>query len=260
MARQGHWRLPSLAAVISTPTIRADGSILDTAGYDAQTGLLYEPAGLTFRSPVASPTFEEALEALQFLEALLGTFPFCSAADLSVALSAILTTIRRRTMRSAPLHGMDAPAAGTGKSLQIDIVSNIANGHSAAVISQGANEAELEKRLGSALLSGDGLISIDNCEKPLGGELICQALTQQSVKIRILGQSKNVEVPTNAMIFATGNNLTLVGDLCRRAIVCRLDAGTERPELRRFRRQYYRKSPARPRQIRRSRANGNESL
>src|SRR3954453_4684409 len=36
------------------------------------------------------------------------------------------------------------------------------------------------------------------------------------------------------MIFATGNNLTLVGDMVRRAVICTLDAGIERPELRSF--------------------------
>ena len=33
---------------------------------------------------------------------------------------------------------------------------------------------------------------------------------------------------------ATGNNLVLVGDMTRRALLCRLDPERERPELRRF--------------------------
>jgi hypothetical protein len=35
-------------------------------------------------------------------------------------------------------------------------------------------------------------------------------------------------------VFATGNNFTPVGDLCRRVITINLDAGMERPELRQF--------------------------
>ena len=35
-------------------------------------------------------------------------------------------------------------------------------------------------------------------------------------------------------MFATGNNLTLAGDMTRRAIICSLDPGVERPELRKF--------------------------
>uniref|UniRef100_UPI004047CB80 hypothetical protein n=1 Tax=Yoonia sp. TaxID=2212373 RepID=UPI004047CB80 len=75
---------------------------------------------------------------------------------------------------------------------------------------------------------------IDNCEEPLGGELLCQTLTQTSLKVRILGKSVNAEVPSNAAVFATGNNLTLEGDMTRRAVRATLDAGVERPELRAF--------------------------
>jgi hypothetical protein len=116
----------------------------------------------------------------------------------------------------------------------VDIVSMIASGRRAAVIAQGKTEEEMEKRLGAALIAGDQLISIDNCEASLGGELLCQALTQSTLKVRILGKSINAEVPTNAAMFATGNNLTLTGDIIRRAVRCSLDPGVERPELREF--------------------------
>jgi putative DNA primase/helicase len=95
-------------------------------------------------------------------------------------------------------------------------------------------DEEAEKRLGSALIAGDSIISIDNIDRPFGGELFCQALTQRMLKIRILGYSKIVEVPSNAALFANGNNLTLVGDMTRRAIMCTMDPGVERPETRVF--------------------------
>jgi putative DNA primase/helicase len=94
----------------------------------------------------------------------------------------------------------------------------------APVISQGRTEEELEKRLGAALLAGDTAIALDNCEHPLESSFLCQALTQQKLSIRMLGVSKNVETPVNAAIFATGNNLSIVGDLTRRALICALDA------------------------------------
>src|SRR5262249_53557956 len=37
-----------------------------------------------------------------------------------------------------------------------------------------------------------------------------------------------------ASLFTTGNNLVVAGDLIRRTLMCSLDAGCERPELRRF--------------------------
>jgi hypothetical protein len=102
------------------------------------------------------------------------------------------------------------------------------------LISQGRTEEELEKRLGAALLAGDPAISLDNCEHVLQSAFLCQALTQQQLSIRLLGLSKIIETPVNATILATGNNLTIAGDLTRRTIMCSLDAHCEHPEQRQF--------------------------
>jgi hypothetical protein len=96
----------------------------------------------------------------------------------------------RRTLKSAPLHGFSAPVAGSGKSLLVDLAGIVATGSQVPVTAQ-ANEEELEKRLASFLFAGDAIISIDNCTKPLGGDLLCQMLTQETVKPRVLGESKN---------------------------------------------------------------------
>ncbi len=234
LAREGQWRLPVLTGIINAPTLRDDGSILDQPGYDAQTGVLFDPQVERFPLLPREPDRATALRALGFLRDLIDSFPFVTHADRSVALSAILTTLIRRSLPTAPLHGFNAPTAGTGKSMLVDLASIIATSRPAPVIAQGKSEEEMEKRLGAALIAGDVMIAIDNCEEPLGGELLCQAMTQTSLKVRILGTSLNAEVPSNATMFATGNNLTLAGDMTRRAIRATLDAGVERPELRAF--------------------------
>jgi putative DNA primase/helicase len=234
LARVGGWQLPVLSGVVNCPTLRADGSVIDTPGFDKSTGLLFAPEGTSYPPIPRCPNKDDAFRALVGISELIGKFPFVAAADRSVALSAILTPLLRSAISTAPLHAFTAPAAGTGKSLLVDIASVIATGHPCPVISQGRTEEELEKRLGAALLAGDTLLSLDNCERPLGGEFLCQALTQPLLKIRILGKSLNVEVPTNATFYATGNNLVLEADITRRAIRSALDAGLERPELREF--------------------------
>jgi hypothetical protein len=40
LAREGLWKLPTLAGMINAPTLRRDGSILEVPGYDPATGLL----------------------------------------------------------------------------------------------------------------------------------------------------------------------------------------------------------------------------
>jgi hypothetical protein len=59
-------------------------------------------------------------------------------------------------------------------------------------------------------------------------------LTQPVVRARILGRSEAPELPSNSFVSATGNNLSLRGDMTRRAVLCRLDPHCERPELREF--------------------------
>ena len=86
LAREGQWRLPVLTDLINSPTLRDDGSILDQPGYDAQTGLLFDPHGERFPLLLRDPDRDTALRALGFLQDLIATFPFVTPADRSVAL------------------------------------------------------------------------------------------------------------------------------------------------------------------------------
>jgi hypothetical protein len=232
--RQGTWKLPILTRITNAPFLRGDGSVCEQPGYDPASGLLYKPDGRSFPPIPQYPTKADAGAALQAIAGLIEDFPFVSDPDRSVALSAILTALDRHAMATAPLHGFTSPAAGTGKSLLVDLAAILATGRLTPVISQGRSEEELEKRLGAALLAGDVVVSIDNCEHELQSVFLCQALTQQKLNIRVLGMSKNVETPVTATVFATGNNLTIAGDLTRRALLGALDARCEHPERRSF--------------------------
>ncbi len=135
------------------------------------------------------------------------------------------------------MHVARAAIAGSGKSYLWDIVSAIAIGQLMPVMSMGASEEELEKRLGAALMVGQPLISIDNVNGELGGDALGQAIERPIVDVRILGKSETVRIESRGTsIYCTGNNVMLRGDLCRRAITCTLDPELERPELRQFKR------------------------
>ena len=231
--RVGRFRLPVLTGIVNAPTLRADGSILATPGYDTRTGLLFDPAGAIFPDIPRRPSRAAAEAALAVLSDLLSGFPFVSQADRSVALALLLTAVVRRSLRTAPLFGLTAPTPGSGKSKIVDCGSVLATGKEAGVIAMSGNPEELEKRLGALLMSG-AAIAIDNVEHPLGSDLLCQLLTQTTVRPRTLGKSEAPERPTNVLVTATGNNLVIAGDMTRRSLLCRLDAGVERPELREF--------------------------
>ena len=228
--RVGLWKLPVLAGIINAPTLRADGTLLLAPGYDTPTGMLLDPLGAVFPRVPDRPSKAEAAAALTILVDLVSTFPFVDEPSRSVALSAILTATIRPALATAPMHSFDAPIAGSGKSKLVDLCSLIVTGCEAGVIGHGKSEAEFEKRLGSLLLAGDTVFAIDNIEEPLSSEFLCQVLTQSVVRARILGKSQAPELPSNAFITATGNNLVLVGDLTRRSLRSRLDPRHEAPE------------------------------
>ena len=234
LKRFGDWKFPIIAGIITTPTLRPDGTILSDAGYDPATKLLLvDPPPMP---PIPeNPTKNDALAALNFIKEVLAEFPFVDAVSRSVALSAQISTVCRGAYPIVPVHVVDAPVAGSGKSYLLSTVSWIATGEAMPVISTGKNEEELEKRLGAAVIQGQPLVCIDNVVGELGGQAICQLVEQLRPKVRVLGLSQLVEVEARSVTyFANGNNIIIVGDLCRRVVRCRLDPGMERPELRAF--------------------------
>lgn len=234
MKSRGSWPFPAVSGLISAPTLRSDGSLLQAEGYDRATGLL-----LVNPPPMAlinqTPTKDEAERALVTLKELLVEFPFLDDASRSVALSLIISTLVRGALDQVPLHVLKAPAAGSGKSYLVDIASAIATGAKAAVVAATQSDDELEKRLVGEFIAGRTLISLDNLNGVLASNLLCQAVTQDTMSIRALGSSNVVRVANRSVIVANGNNIAIADDLARRTLMAQLDASVERPWERSFR-------------------------
>lgn len=244
---RGHWpRLPDLIGFIEAPTVTLDGRLICEPGYHDETGMFNAAGDIPgFVRPLEKPSFKDARRALERLRRLFDTFPFVDEADAVAMIAGIITALERRILPAAPLFAMSAPSPGSGKTLLCESLAIIATNRRASVMSLGHDDAEFEKRLGGVLLAGDAVIAIDNIERPLRGDLICQVATQQFVRIRPLGGSGMLNVPTHALLVATGNNLAIIGDLKRRVLMVRLDAHTERPEQRSFERDHLAEMQAR---------------
>jgi len=244
------WPFSILRGVIGAPTLRPDGSILSSPGYDQTTGfVLYQPPKMP---PIPEyPTRDDALAALALLDGLLDEFPFVyreapedgrpaeapeDCASRSVALCGFMTTVLRTAVDLSPLHAFSAPAPGTGKSYLVDMFSMLAYGDRAAVLSQSSREEETEKRLIGAALAGQPVIALDNCSGALSGDFLCQVTERPVMMLRPLGTSDEVKVDNTFTVFANGNNLEVAADQVRRTIVCWMDAKIEAPETRVFRR------------------------
>ncbi len=247
LSRAGMWKFPILTGVVTAPTLRPDGLLIDAPGYDKTTGLFLDFQGEKFPAIPDAPTMEQGKAALALIvrEVLenrcVGAdenvgFAFASPAAKAAALSAIITALVRHTVAKAPLHLFSARRAGSGKSLLADVVALIATGKTATILDLAEDGDEQEKRLLSVFIAGDAVINLDNVDRPLGGSAICKALTAETFTGRILGQSQNATVPTTATWLATGNNVIVKEDLTRRVVLCQLDPQTESPEKREFER------------------------
>jgi putative DNA primase/helicase len=236
LSRDGEWSLGPLAGIITTPTMRPDGTLLCTPGYDAATRLLLlEPPPLP---PIPDrPTRADAEAALALLEGLIEEFPFANEESRAVALSGLITPVVRGGMTVAPLHAVNAPTAGSGKSYYVDLCCAIATGQRSAGIAAGRDEAEAEKRLVGAAITADQVISIDNLNGELGGDFLCHLVERPLATARILG-GNNADhmrrIENRTTVFANGNNITPCADIIRRTLMCSLDTNMEKPYEREF--------------------------
>jgi hypothetical protein len=267
LASERRWRFPHVTGVISIPTLRPDGSLLADPGHDPETELYLLP-GFQLPPIPEHPTKDQALSALKLLIDLHSEFSFQQIngehekrLNRSVALSGLLTALVRGSLPTAPMLLVRAHMAGTGKSYLVDTAAVIATGRLCPVITALKSVEETEKRLGSVVLSGIAMISLDNCTHDLGGELLCQIAERPVVKIRILGRSEMPDCEVHTAVYATGNNITFSGDMVRRGLVCNLETLDERPELRKFSRDTLRQAATnQPRRLRRGRAHGHARL
>lgn len=227
------WRLPYLYGIVSHPTIRADGSIVEAEGYDAATGVFMEPS-IKFPPIPAAPTARQVSGAVAALRDVVRGFDFADDAAFAVWAACLISALIRPALPIAPIYGFDAPMAGSGKTKLATAISLIARGETVETMNQAPHPEEEEKRMFAALRAGRRFILIDNCTRPLDGEHLCAISTSPKWGARILGLSEEKHFPTAVTIMATGNQLAFRGDLASRAFVCRLAPKVENPRERRF--------------------------
>ncbi|RRQ20691.1 hypothetical protein [Thiohalobacter thiocyanaticus] len=230
---RGRWKLRELVAYVEAPTVREDGTPLTVPGYDEQSGLYLLP-GAPQITLTKEPSYEDAVDASRTLCEAVGSWPYVGTGDHAAAVATIPTMLYARSVDAVPMPCVTSPTPGSGKSLLIDAGAVIATGRRPAVMTLGKDTNEAAKRLASGLLAGDSPLAIDNVETVLGGDLLCQAVTQPYVAVRPLGSSVQIRAPARVCLCATGNNLVIRGDLTRRVMLIQINAGMEHPEQRSF--------------------------
>jgi hypothetical protein len=224
-----------LVAVVECPYPRADGSIVETPGYDPETGTLYIPS-MDFLPVPENPTQEEAKAAAKTISEVFKEFPLASDDDRVVPLAALLTVIARPAIDgSVPGFAFNGNRAGTGKGLLINAIGRIAYGRDVATSNYPDDKIEAQKVKVSIALQAPIAVHFDNLDEGTfyGNSALDSMITAGSINDRILGSSKHTgELPVRVVPMLSGNNVSPGKDAHRRWLVCNLRTELERPEER----------------------------
>lgn len=227
--------LPILSAIVQVPVFAPDGTVHAMPGYNAATEAYYmPPRNFTLPAVPDVPTVDDLARARSLiLDELLVDFPFVNDAERAHTVGLlILPFVRRFITGPTPLHLIEKPTPGTGSSLLASIITEIATGRTAAVMTEARNEEEWRKRITAKLMDGPAVVIIDNLRNRLDSGALSAAITADVWEDRLLGVSQTVRMPVVCAWIATANNPSLSQEMGRRTIRIRMDAGTERPWLR----------------------------
>jgi hypothetical protein len=233
VAARGEWGgVRSLISVATSPVLKPDGTVLQTPGYDADTGILYWPRE-AYAEVSENPTIEDARGALEAICEVVCDFPFAKPEHRSAWIAGLLTMLARPAIDGpVPLFAVDATTRGTGKSRLVDAAVWLAHGQDAARTSLPEDDDEMRKRITSIVLEGDPAVCLDNVTSAIVFPSLDAVLTSMTWKDRFLGTNTSVTAPHRSVWWATGNNLVLGGDLSRRSLHVRLESPYENPEER----------------------------
>ena len=228
-------KLKSLTAVITAPTLATGGGVIDKPGYDASSGLLFD----TQSPPQPVPLYPSRAQVQDALDKLLypfKDFPFVDDIDRGVMLAALLTSVSRPALKTAPAFGIDAPVQASGKTLLAQAIGALGTGKNPAIWphTSSRDDEEVRKRLMTALRSNTLCIVWDNVVGQFDSAALASALTASEYTDRILGKSEGATVPNRALFSLTGNNLTISGDMARRVLIIRIDPEMDDPFAREF--------------------------
>lgn len=224
-----------LSGVLAAPFLAPSGEVVTARGYHAPSGYLMtdDAIDVTVRQ---APTQAHAAAALDVLRDVFVDFPYPIEADRHVPIAALLTILASPAIRgNVPAFLFDATTAGSGKTLQQDVISAITTGHVGRKTPWIRDEDERRKTIMAAALHGGPVLAFDNVsrEVPFGGADIDMLLTSGGkLAFRGLGAKDLLLVDWRPVILASGNSIGLTGDTNRRVLRGRLETPEEDPENR----------------------------
>ena len=224
--------LPPVTEIRELPFLRTDGSVVREPGYDQDTQVFYRPhPEIEVPDIPEVPSRSDLGVALGLLKEPFCDFPFVDEASRANLLATAFTPIVKPLLDGAnvPLVIFDATKQGTGKTLLADVVALMGMGRVPATMNAPSGEEEWRKQITAQFREGKSIIVVDNVKGRISSSALERALTGRSWGDRLLGHSKQLKLPADALWIATGNNLRPRGEMTRRCILVQMDAEMVRP-------------------------------
>lgn len=226
--------IPYLEGIVTSPTFAPDGTLCAEPGY-YESAQIYYQAAANFALSDTTPYGKNIINSIDlFFDDLFADFPFADDASKAHTLAmTLLPFVRPMIQGPTPLHLVDAPRPGTGKSLLASASARVFAPHGIAVYTAPKTEDEWRKRLTTLFREGTPIVLFDNVTK-LDSSSLQAALTSPDCRWsdRLLGGNRNCEYPIRCSWIATCNNISGSRELLRRCVWIRLDAKRERPDQR----------------------------
>lgn len=238
-------RLPKIEFITTSPIFTSTGELVSKPGYsEAAKAYFKRTPDLDVIDNIPKKPTQKHIEAAKRLlvDELFTDFPFVGAADLAHLFAAVfLPFIRQVVDGPTPLHVIEAPTPGTGKSKLCNLVSIVFTGNPCEACTLPGDDDNIRKTITSQLMKAKPIVLFDNVppNKRLDSPAIASLLTTVTWEDRLLGTNKAPVLKNNVTWLLTANNPQFSMEIARRCIRIRLDAKIDQPWRRKgFKHEY----------------------
>ncbi|MGB8355154.1 MAG: hypothetical protein WCD79_14750 [Chthoniobacteraceae bacterium] len=205
---------------VQLPVIRADGKVeLLTEGYDRESKILTATDSIKYQTDMTLD------EAKKFIEDMVKEFPFADVSrSKGICVGAMLTLfcldlMPPKTILPSFLYRGNHPGLGKGLLVQEAMIPVL--GFTPTGVKP-KDETEMRKMLFAIAKGGQPVVFLDNVTGRVASPSLESFATTSTVSGRVLGTSTSLNCKKNSVIFITGNNCTLSGDMARRTLIAEL--------------------------------------
>uniref|UniRef100_A0AB74UGT9 Uncharacterized protein n=1 Tax=Caulobacter phage BL57 TaxID=3348355 RepID=A0AB74UGT9_9VIRU len=233
---KAYTRLPRTPEIMYTPIYTADGKLIRKPGWYQDLDIMMADIGFDVPKVYSDPSPEEVEDAVRLLtDEVLVDFPFLDydlageerrEPSMANAMAMLITPFMRRMIDSCtPVFFVSKPTPGTGGTFLGMVPIILFDGEEPAPIRYTQNEEEMQKALLASLMNSKAYLFFDDV-KEFNNRVLLMAITSRYIGGRVLGSSKNIEMPNNSIWIATGNNPLISSEMARRVVDIRLNAKT----------------------------------